>query len=846
MRRTNFVVRLFCYGWIALSIAPAIAQRDLSGADEIKLALDRLQVAGSMLMIAAHPDDENTAVLAYFARGRKVDTAYLSLTRGEGGQNLIGPEQGDKLGVIRTEELLAARRIDGARQFFTRAIDFGFTKTADETLQKWGRDRILGDIVWVIRKFRPDIIILRFSGTPRDGHGQHQTSAILGKEAFFAAADPKRFPEQLEFVQPWQARRLLWNMFAFTPEQERELAKQGVKIRIDTGDYDPLLGYSFGEIAGMSRTMHKSQGMGAAERKGSMPQYFSVIGGEPASHDPLEGIDTTWNRIPGGAAIGELLAQASREFKPEHPQKTIPLLLKVRPLMAAIHDRLAQQKLHDLDNAIALCAGLWVEATSDRPDLLPGGAAHVSVTAINRSQAQVSLERVTWAGTALRKPADIAVSSPLSYNKPLTKQADWALAPDQPYTQPYWLARPKQGDVYSIPDQRLVGLPENPPLLTAEFYIRVEDQTITIERPVINRYIDRVRGELTRPVAVVPPVAVQMPESALVFPTTASKRIEAPVRANAPNQSGVMRMIPPQGWTVSPAERPFQITDAGQQVVLSFEITPPAADSVGEMGAAAFDAGREISVGMDVIDYPHIPVQTLFPPAQSRVARADIKTLAKHVGYVMGAGDEVPQALEQIGCSVTLLTADDLARGNLSGFDAIVTGVRAWNVRPDLRANRQRLFDYVSQGGTLVVQYNVLEGGFMGGNPRLLNIIGPYPIEVSRDRVTVENAPVTFPNASNPVLHVPNEITERDFSGWVQERGLYFASKWDPKYQSLLESHDPGEKPLPGGTLFTRYGKGAYIFTGYSWFRQLPAGVPGAYRVFANFLSAGKALANGD
>jgi len=363
---------------------------------------------------------------------------------------------------------------------------------------------------------------------------------------------------------------------------------------------------------------------------------------------------------------------------------------------------------------------------------------------------------------------------------------------------------------------------------------------------VINRYIDRVRGELTRPVAVAPPVVVDMPENALVFATTASKRIEAPVRANAANQTGVVRLASPPGWRVDPAERSFHIAEAGQQVVLSFDVTPPSTGSIAELHAAASVAGKDITVGMDVIDYTHIPVQTLFPPAQSRVARADIKTLARNIGYIMGAGDEVPQALEQMGCRVRLLTADDVARGDLSGFDAIVTGVRAWNVRRDLRANRQRFFDYVNQGGTLIVQYNVVEGGPGRGNGRSTEPIGPYPIELSHDRVTVEDVPVAFPNPSSPLLHVPNEITEGDFSGWVQERGLYFATKWDPKYQSLLESHDPGEKPMAGGTLFTRYGKGAYIFTGYSWFRQLPAGVPGAYRIFANLLSAGKALSNGE
>jgi hypothetical protein len=353
-----------------------------------------------------------------------------------------------------------------------------------------------------------------------------------------------------------------------------------------------------------------------------------------------------------------------------------------------------------------------------------------------------------------------------------------------------------------------------------------------------------VRGELTRPVEIVPPVAINMPEHAVIFPGAGSRRVEAPVKANAPNQSGVLRLDAPPGWQVDPPQREFHLAEAGEQQVLAFDVTPPPGTAVAELNAHARDGVTDVSVGMDVIDYPHIPVQTLFPHASSRLTRADIRTLAHTVGYVMGAGDDVPQALGQIGCQVSLLSPDDLAKGDLSRFDAIVTGVRAWNVRPDLRANRQRLFDYVKSGGTLVVQYNVLQGGFRRGDESVLDFIGPYPIHLSHDRVTVEEAPVTFPNPSNPVLHTPNEITSTDFAGWVQERGLYFAKTWDPHYQSLIESHDPGESPLPGGTLFTRYGKGAYIFTGYSWFRQLPAGVPGAFRVFANFLSAGKAVAN--
>ena len=823
---------------------PTIAwgQRDLSGAAQARLALDRLSRVGTVLMIAAHPDDENTAVLAYFARGRNLETGYLSLTRGEGGQNLIGSEQGDKLGVIRTQELLAARRIDGAQQFFSRAIDFGFTKTATETLGKWGRERTLGDVVWTIRRFRPDVIILRFSGTPRDGHGQHQTSAIIGKEAFTAAADPTRFPEQLKWVQPWQAKRLLWNVFAFTREQETELQKMQGRVTVDTGDYDPLLGHSYGEIAGMSRSQHRSQAMGSPERRGSMKADFVLVAGDAPKNDPFDGIDVTWNRLPGGAAVAAQIEQARREFSDDRPERALPALLRARPLIAAINDPYARKKLADLDETIALCAGLWLDAVADRPTLVPGSTAKLSLTSIGRLKVNARLKSVSFGGTAVAHPDAVIVDAALPLNEPLTRDVNWTVAAAQSYTQPYWLAEPKQGDNYGVSDQQLIGFAENPPLLTATFELDVEGTNIRVTRTVDHRFVDRVRGELTRPLAIVPPVSLSAPETAIVFGDDKPKRIEIPVKANGDRRTGQLSLVAPDGWKVSPASQSFNL-GSGEQSVAVFDVTPPAANSIVHLRAVAKLGDQQVASGVDVIDYTHIPVQTLFPPAEPKVVRSSIRTLAHRIGYVMGAGDEVPQALKQIGCDVTLLSEEDVARGDLSHFDAVVTGVRAWNTRADLRANRQRFFDYVSQGGTMVVQYNVREGGFMGGDPRLLDIIGPYPIKISADRVTVEDAPVTFPTPASPFLEYPNRLVKEDFDGWVQERGLYFANEWDNHYVSLLESHDPGEKPLPGGTLYTPYGKGAYIFTAYSWFRELPAGVPGAYRIFANFLSAGKVLA---
>ena len=833
----------------------------------MKLALDRLNVVGSVLMIAAHPDDENTALLAYLARGRKVRTGYLSLTRGEGGQNLIGSEQGDALGLIRTQELLAARRIDGAEQFFTRAIDFGFSKTPQEAFEKWGHDKILSDVVWVIRRFQPDVIVLRFSGTPRDGHGHHQASAIVGKEAFSAAADPSRFPEQLQYVKPWQAKRLMWNAGAFTPEQEKELEKERNRIEVDPGDYDPVLGHSYAEIAGMSRSMHRSQGMGAPERKGSAKSWLLPVAGDPATHDLFDGIDITWNRFPGGAATGRSLAEAARTFDPASPAKTVPLLLAAQKAMSQLHDPRVDLKREELEDAIALCSGLWLDATADKYAVTPGGTLRLSATALRREKLPAEVESVAFDGMAQASAKEHGVSLP--FNEPKVLSADVAVSHDQPLSQPYWLSEPKQGDTYTVRNQMDIGLPENPPLLRAHFRLRVEGADVEITRPVIFRYIERAQGELTRPIVVEPAVTLQWTRRSRLFANDAAESVELEMKANVGGAAGDIRVTAPNGWSASPASQEFHLSSAGDESSLSFQIKPPAQETKGILQADAKVGDQNVVVGMETISYPHIPPQVLFHPANTELVRSDVKLLAKNIGYVMGAGDEVPGALRQLGADVTLLGADELARGDLSRFDAIVTGVRAYNTRLDLRANQERLLKYVQDGGTLVVQYIDAQGGRGGrggrgapgpqanaqtngrgptpgppgrGATQVVFHAGPYPFATGLDRVTVEDSPVQLPNPDSPLLHKPNEISTRDFEGWIQERGLNFASEWDSHYQPLFESHDPGEKPLLGATLYTRYGKGAYVFTAFSWFRELPAGVPGAFRIFANLLSAGKTL----
>jgi LmbE family N-acetylglucosaminyl deacetylase len=847
------LARLLSIILFLIALAPVEAQQNVPfpGTIELEQSLHKLNELGTALMIAAHPDDEATAVLAYFARGRHMRTAYLSLTRGEGGQNLIGPEQGAQLGIIRTQELLAARKIDGAEQFFTRAIDFGFSKTAAETMEKWGHDRILSDVVWVVRRYRPDVIIVDFSGTPADGHGQHQVSAILAKEAFDAAADPHKFPEQLKYVEPWHARRLVRASFGIgprrgaTPENATPSAPPAAGRgapqfpqfpplpnagEADTGSFNPILGYSYQELANMSRSMHHSQGTGAMRQVNPGVTSFGLVAGEPSSEDIFDGIDTTWNRAPGGAAVKAILEGAIRDFEPAHPEKSIPALAKARPLIAAMADPLAKIKLAELDETIALCAGLFVEAQAQQAQVTPGGPLSVTTTVLNRLTADVSLDggRVEgiWNEPLEIKPAKLA------HDQSARLQFDRTVPPGQPFSQPYWLVKPPAGDVYQVDDQRLVGLADTPPVLQMRLRLTVDGAPIEVVRAVRHRYAEGSEGERVRSLVVAPAVAVDLPGAVAVFPASAARKVQVALAANVANAAGELRLDLPAGWKAEPAAQSFKVAAASEVEEVTFEVTPPAGETTATMKAVAAVGGRDIASGMQVISYPHFPPQTLFPPADMKLVRANIEVKVHKIGYIMGAGDEMPDALRQLGLEVTLLGQSDLVQGDLTRFDAIVAGVRAYNVRTDLQANQARLLNYVKNGGTYVVQYQTGDAS--------LNL-GPYPFTVppgSRSRVTVEEAPVTFPHPDSPLLQYPNHISQKDFEGWIQERGLYFATQWDKQYQTVLSSHDPGEDAMEGGELWTRYGKGVYIFTAYDWFRELPAGVPGAFRLFANLLSA--------
>ncbi|MDP9054784.1 MAG: PIG-L family deacetylase [Acidobacteriota bacterium] len=829
----------------------------LIGTPAIRYALAKLNVLGSVLMIGAHPDDENNALLAYLSRGLKARTGYLACTRGEGGQNLLGVEQGSLLGVLRTQELLAARRDDGGAQFFTRAIDFGFTTSPQETLADWGHDRTLSDIVWVIRQQQPDVIILSFSGTPSDGHGHHQASAILGKEAYEAAGDPSRFPEQLKYVQPWRARRLMRSRFAPLAGDAEQAPGPGRSpdpdpfpnqpvITVESGAYDPVIGRSYREIGGISRNEHRSQGQGAPLVYGAGRNLIAFVQGEMPSRGIFDGIDTSWTRVPGAARAGELLAKAQRDFDDQHPEKTVAALMEARaeivPLARA-GQTWAEWKLSGIDEAIALCAGIRAEAQADAFAYAPGSTAKISLTALNRSPLPVQLAGVHLSGWA---DSDATVKNrTLAPNTPEVLTVSLPISTSQRYSQPYWLREPHAPGSYNIPDQNLIGRAENSAEVIARFDFTLNAAPFSLTRPLHYRAADPSRGEYIRPVGVEPPFAIDLPAANFVYPTGTPRDFTLQIRALSANQSGEVHLDMPRGWKATPASVPFHLREAGIAQEVRFHLTPPAEASTGRFKVVAKAASVGIATGVDVISYSHIPAQTVLTPAEGNLSAAPIQVLAKRVGYVMGSSDREPEALRQMGCRVDLLDEKDLGSGDLSVYDAIVTGVRAYSVRPDLRAAQQRLLDYTKNGGTLVVQYNNSADARISPSVAVaLDHLGPYPFTFGRDdaRVTDETAPVRILAPASPLLNVPNKITAADFEGWVQERGLYFSKTWDAKYETPIETHDAGKPDLPGGMLYTRYGKGVYIFSAYSWFRELPAGVPGAYRIFANLISAGKAV----
>jgi LmbE family N-acetylglucosaminyl deacetylase len=791
-----FISQLLLASVYAQTAPPA----DLS---TIKQQFKKMNVLGSVLYIAAHPDDENTRLLAYLAQEKGYRTGYLALTRGDGGQNLIGNEQAELLGLIRTQELLAARRADGAEQFFTRANDFGFSKGPEETLKIWDRDKILGDMVWVIRQFKPDVMICRFPTTGEGGHGHHTSSAILAQEAFTAAADPKRYPEQLQYVQPWQAKRLMWNTFNFgstnttAPDQ----------FKIDVGVYNSILGKGYGEIAAESRSNHKSQGFGSARQRGQALEYFKNLLGDAPQTDLLDGVNANWKRVKGGEDIATNLGMIVKGFDDDQPEKSVPALIQLRSKVEKISDVYwRNQKLKDLDNIIAACAGLWFESYADEAAYALGDSISIRSQVLNRYSDRVKLHSIN------------------------IQNQTQALA--DKITQPYWLSAPHGIGTYTLPNDRLAGNPENPDELKVSYEFVIEGKPIRYERKLVYKYVDPVRGEVYQPIEIAPPVTATIENKVYVYNAKQAQTLQVKLKSFI-NGSGSVSLKTIDGWQITPASINFSNKQKGDEWTANFMVTPSPTAKNRTAEAIVNVKGVNYTMGLQRIRYEHIPNITLFPPAQAKLVNLDLKTNGKKIGYLTGAGDFVADALRQIGYEVHLLTEGEIMSTDLSSYDAIVTGVRAYNVDQRLAYEQPKLMEYVKNGGNLVVQYNNFAG-------LVVQQIGPYPFRVVNERVTNEFAKVTVTNSQSPLLNYPNKITQADFDGWVQERGLYFVSNMAPEYQTIFELNDAGEAPNKGSLITTNYGKGRFVYTSLAFFRQLPAGVPGAYRLFVNLLSKPK------
>jgi LmbE family N-acetylglucosaminyl deacetylase len=778
---------------------------------------------GSVLHVAAHPDDENTQLIAYLARGRGYRTAYLSLTRGDGGQNVIGPEFFEELGVIRTQELLAARRLDGGRQFFTRAIDFGFSKNPAETLRIWDRKAVVSDIVRVIRAFRPDVIITRFS-PQGGGHGHHTASAVLAVEAFRLAGDPGAFPEQIGELAAWQPKRILLNSGGFG----RGGGGAG-GLRVETGGDDPVTREPLATIAGRSRSMHKSQGFGNfSGRGGSGPRTdsFTLLGGEPATKDIMDGVDTTWARFPGGAEVAKLADEAVAKFDAKAPAASVPGLLAIRGRLVSLPaDPLVAEKRRQLDRAIQGCLGLVVGTTVARAEVVPGEVLHLRHLATVAAGVPVRWLSVSYplTGRSVEQPID------LTAGRPATRDVDETLPADAPLGHPYWLREEHSVGLFKV-NPALIGQPENLTAFPVEHRFQIGGQTLEIADVPVQA---AEQGQPARRLDVIAPVALRPLSEVRLFAPGAERPVDVEVTAARDGAAGTLSLRAPDGWTVTPASQPFRLATAGDRARLSFTVKAPFGSAKAAITAEARVGDRTWNTGRVVIRHEHIPVQLLQPPARVKVLTLDLTIKGRRVGYIPGAGDSVAEGLEEMGYEVTRLGGADLTPEKLAGLDAVVIGVRAYNVRDDLVAHLPALFAYVEGGGTVVAQYNRPNG-------LRTNRLAPYDLRLSDARVTDENAPVTFLAPDHAVLTTPNKISEADMEGWVQERGIYFPTQWDSHFTPILASGDPGETPLKGGLLVAKHGRGHFVYTGLVFFRQLPAGVPGAYRLFANLVSLGK------
>ena len=804
-------------------------------ASDLHQAIKKLNVLGSVLYVAAHPDDENQRLISYYSNEKYYNVTYLSLTRGDGGQNLIGPEMRELLGVLRTEELLMARSVDGGRQRFTRANDFGFSKTPDETLRIWDKDAVLSDLVWTIRQTQPDVVINRFYHDKKyDTHGHHTASAMLCTEAYDLAGRTDAYPEQLKYTNPWQPRRQFFNTswWFFGGREAFDKMDKSHLFSLDLGVYLPLKGKSNNEVAAEARSMHRCQGFGAMSSRGESVDWFDFVKGDrPAGNDLFEGINTTWSRVPGGEAVGAALADVEKAFRPDNPAASVPGLLKALQLIKALPDGYWKSiKLAEIRETIRGCLGLYLEATAAEDGATPGDSVQLRLECIYRAAAPAG-EVVLTGLHVLPAIFDTLPVQTLPLNKTWVLTPTVRLPEDLPYTAPYWLRKSFSEGTYTVEDQTLRGLPETPRAVKVRWSLTVNGIPLEYESEVAYKVEEPALGEVWKPFDVLPPVFVEFEEPSYMF-IQREHVVRVRVKAGRDHVGGMVNVLGPgKGWVTRGEKQSFELKKKGEEQSFAF-IIESNNNNPGEatLIAAVETGGKTYTNRLVNIRYDHIPEQHILLPAEAHAARLDLLVNAKNVGYYMGAGDDVPRALREIGCNVSALEDQDLTAENLKKFDAVVLGIRAYNTKAGLQQHQAALFDYVKNGGTLVTQYN--------NNFDLVTAeLAPYPLKLGRARVTDQKAEIRFLQPDHPLLNVPNKLTPRDFDGWVQERGLYFPAEWDSHFTPLLACNDPGEKTADGALLVAPYGNGQFVYTGLSFFRQLPAGVPGAYRLFANLIS---------
>jgi LmbE family N-acetylglucosaminyl deacetylase len=799
--------------------------------NEILLNMKKLNVLGSVLYIAAHPDDENTVMLSWLAKEKLVRTSYLSITRGDGGQNQIGPEQSELLGLIRTHELLAARAIDGPEQYFTSAADFGFSKTTEETLKIWGEESVLADVVWRIRKLRPDVIICRFPPDSRAGHGNHSASAVLAEKAFKLAADPTKYPDQLKYVTIWQAKRIVWNTFNFGGPTQVPTEKEFIKVEI--GNFNTLLGKSYTEIAAESRSQHKSQGFGVPRTRGSRMEYFVHKDGEKAVNSVFDGVDLSWKKVERSWGIESDINKMIANFKIEKPSESLDDLINIYRKVQNLKDGFwKEQKLKEIKDLIKICSGLFIEVNPTEYIVTKGGSIKLNFNLINRSSVPVFLEKIQLKNLAIDTTF---LKTELSDNVLKKFEFTRKIPQEIPITQPYWLTNKKKGiGSFDVDNQQISGIAIDPATFQSRVSVKIKGQELVFDLPIVYKYTDEIRGELYRPVEVRPAATIEFYEKVLLFKDNSPKDIELKLTAFTNDLKGNVSITVPNSWRVEPSEISFENFNKLEERKLTFRVFPSKTNEIVNIQAMSTINGNVFNKSLTEINYDHVPPLIKYQLAETKAIKNDVKIAAKKIGFIEGAGDEIPQALNQMGVEVKMLTEADIL-GDLSKYDAIVIGVRAYNVNIRMKQYHPILLKYVENGGNLVVQFQVnsflqkMDGG-----------IGPFPFKITRDRVTVEEAEMRILKPEHPLFNFPNKIVASDFDGWIQERGLYFANDWDTKYETMISSNDPGEKPNEGGMLYAKYGKGNYVFTSFAFFRQLPAGVPGAYKFFANLISVGK------